>query len=126
MATGTVSLPPHQHGSPQNAAPSRWRDGVRARLAAVLGIVLIPALVWSVVQAALAYREHVARLGVALRSSAAVISAYEDDLVIQARGTLGHLAAVPAVAGMVEPDCSKQMAEEFARQRQAQKKKKKK
>ncbi len=112
MATGTVSLPPRQDGT-----PSRLRDGVRARLAAVLGIVLIPALIWSIVQAALAYREHVARLGVALRSSAAVISAYEDDLVSQARGTLARLAAVPVIAGMVEPACSTQMAEEFARQR---------
>ena len=81
MATRPAPVPP----SPaQDGSPSRWRDGVRARLAAVLGIVLIPAVIWSVIQAVLAYREHVARLGVALRSSAAVISAYEDDLVVQA------------------------------------------
>lgn len=82
----------------------------------MLGVVLIPAVIWSVIQAVLAYREHVARLGVALRSSAAVISAYEDDLVAKARGTLARLAAVPAIAGSQEPDCSTQLADELARQ----------
>lgn len=95
--------------------PSAWRPGLRAQFAAVLGIVLLPAVACSIWLGYLAYREHASRLSSTLHSSAAVISTYEEQLLTDAESTLRSLLQEPAVASMQEPACSDYLANEIRR-----------
>ena len=94
---------------------SAWRPGLRAQFAAVLGIVLLPAVACSIWLGYLAYREHASRLSATLQSSAAVISTYEDQLLSGAERTLRSLLQEPEVAAMREPGCSDYLSEELRR-----------
>lgn len=95
---------------------STWRPGLRAQFAVIVGLGLIPAVACSIWLGYLAYREHSLRLSATLRSSAAVISTYEDGLLADIQATLARILAKPAVADMHEPDCSVALADELRRQ----------
>jgi two-component sensor histidine kinase len=85
--------------------------GLKARLAFILGIVLVPALVYSCWLAYAAYADRQAQRAVAVSTILRVIAGYEADFFQRTRTLLLRLAAEPDVRGAERPTCSERLIE---------------
>jgi two-component sensor histidine kinase len=100
-----------------NSPSARWRllppwaDSLRARLALILGLVLAPTIIWSILRAVTAFTSHDDRLAEALRSSAALVSGVQERFVEDTRRALIRLAQSPEVRAFQEPGCSTVLAD---------------
>jgi two-component sensor histidine kinase len=95
------------------AVPVRWwarlgprLNGLQARMALIMGAVLVPAFAYSVWQAVIAYETHNLRLLETIRSTAELVSAYETEFFERTRGLIEELAHEPDVLAVTEQGCS--------------------
>lgn len=93
------------------ARGSRRLKGLKARLALILGIVLVPALVYSFWQALEAYADRRAQRTVAVSTMLRVIASYEDEFFQRTRTLLLRLAAEPDVRDARAPACAERLIE---------------
>jgi two-component sensor histidine kinase len=89
----------------------RWPEGLKARMAFILGIVLIPALLYSCWQALEAYRERREQQAAAVATMVRIIAGYEADLFEKTRTLLRRLATEPAIRGVEQPACTERLIE---------------
>jgi two-component sensor histidine kinase len=73
----------------------RWFGSLKARMALVLGLVLLLPAAYAVFQAITVYANQAERQVIALRRTASNISAYQTDLLSQARVALDGIATRP-------------------------------
>lgn len=103
MATG-IRPPPVARRKPLLA-------GLRARLAFILGVVLVPAFLYSLYQAADAYYDRRAQHTAAIVSVLRVVAAYEDEYFQKTRAALARLAQDAEVRGGRQPACAERLGE---------------
>ncbi|HET6469051.1 MAG TPA: histidine kinase dimerization/phosphoacceptor domain -containing protein, partial [Geminicoccaceae bacterium] len=89
-------------------------DSLQARMALIMGAVLIPAVAYSIWQALDAYASHTERLSETIRSTARLVSAYETEFFERTRTMLEELGRTPEVGGLGGPECSPAL-DEFVR-----------
>lgn len=106
------------HGpAPRPLAGDRLRRlrGLKARLAFILGVVLVPALLYSVWQAVNAYTDRQAQQAQAVSSLLRLIAGYETEFLERTRTLLLRLAALPEVGGIAQPACGELLRRERQR-----------
>lgn len=104
MAASAPSLPPAQ----DRPGPLR---GLKAHMAFILGVVLVPALLYSCWQAIEAYSERQAQRAAMVAGTLKVIASYEAEFFDRTRTLLLQLAAEPAVRDAAQPACSERLIE---------------
>lgn len=78
-------------------------------MAFILGVVLVPPLLYSFYQAVDAYRERHAQQAAAIGSVLRVIASYEAEFFAKTRNLLMGLAAEPVVRQGVQPGCTERL-----------------
>jgi two-component sensor histidine kinase len=96
---------------PPTGGEHRWLSGLKARMAFVLGVVLVPALLYSCWQALEAYRDRRAQQARTVDAALSVIASYEAELFDKTRTLLLRLAAEPAIRRAEQPACSERLME---------------
>lgn len=92
----------------------RWFGSLKARMALVLGLVLLLPAAYAVSQALNVYASQAERQIVTLRRTAALISGHQTDLLAQARGALDAIATRPELLAPPEA-CSAFLNAEISR-----------
>jgi two-component sensor histidine kinase len=93
------------------ARPARHMRGLKARLAFILGVVLVPALLYSCWQAFEAYAERQAQRAMTAATMLRVVASYHADFFERTRSFLLHLAAEPAIRAAELPACAARLIE---------------
>jgi two-component sensor histidine kinase len=96
---------------PPTGGERRWLSGLKARMAFVLGIVLVPALLYSCWQALEAYRDRRAQQAQTVDAALNVIASYEAEFFDKTRTLLLRLAAEPAIRRAEQPACTERLIE---------------
>jgi two-component sensor histidine kinase len=98
-------------GSPRLPAGAEhgWLTGLKARMAFILGVVLVPALLYSFWLAVDAYEERRQQQAAAVASMLRVIANYETEFIDKTRALLLRLAAEPAVRRAEQPACTERL-----------------
>lgn len=86
-------------------------QGLKARMAFILGVVLIPALLYSCWQAIAAYRERHAQQAMTVANTLRVIATYENEFFERTRILLLQLSAEPAIGAMRGSACAERLLE---------------
>ncbi|MEK0085136.1 sensor histidine kinase [Benzoatithermus flavus] len=89
----------------------RWPAGLKARMAFILAVVLIPALLYSCWQAVEAYRDRREQQAAAVSTMLRIIASYEADLFDKTRMLLQRLAIEPAIQRTEQPACTERLIE---------------
>lgn len=89
----------------------RWPAGLKARMAFILGVVLIPALLYSCWQALEAYRDRREQQAAAVATMLRIVASYESDLFEKTRTLLRRLATEPAIQAVEQPACTERLIE---------------
>jgi two-component sensor histidine kinase len=88
-----------------------WPAGLKARMAFILGVVLIPALLYSCWQALEAYRDRRQQQAASVSTLLRIVASYEADLFDKTSTLLRRLATEPAIQQVEQPACSERLAE---------------
>jgi two-component sensor histidine kinase len=100
---------------PPGAAWRGWLGSLKARMALVLGLVLVLPAAYAAFQAVAVYDAQSARQGENLRRTAGLISRYEGDLLAQAKGAVEQLAGRPDLRPDDPAACARSLAEARSR-----------
>ncbi len=88
-------------------------DSLKARLALLLGLALVPPLIYSVYQAVDAFLTKEQSQAATVASVLNVISSYETDFFVASRKMLTGLASLPAVSGDDPAACDKLLSQQI-------------
>jgi two-component sensor histidine kinase len=88
-------------------------DSLKARMALLMGLVLIAPAAYAVIQAVGAHLQQSERVTATLQRTARLIATYQAETMAQSRRGLERIAALPAVQGGPEIPCREAVAAEL-------------